>query len=131
MPLIQYLYKFLIVIFLVVAFDSPTAQLFLILLMNILMLVYFIAVRPYVLEPRNWQYNNRITIHNYICFSILVILIVVYNTNYNVISYTDRVLIGDIIAGFIIYSATINFIYMLIRAQNWYARHIWKPFVMT
>ena len=51
--------------------------------------------------------------------------------NLNVLSYENKILIGDIISGLVIYSATVNFIYMLVRAQNWYARYIWKPFVFT
>lgn len=94
-------------------------------------LVYFSAIRPYVHCPYNVQYNNRMVIHNLLIFSFIVIAILVFNMNLNVLSYEHKILIGDILAGLIIYSATVNFIYMGVRAQKWYSRYIWKPFVFT
>ena len=131
MPLFQYLYKFLIAFFLLVCFETATAQLFLILLLTVINLIYFAAIRPYIYCPYNIQYNNRIMIHNLIMYSLIVVALLVFNMNLNVLSYVNKILIGDIIAGLVIYSATVNFIYMLVRAQKWYARYMWKPFVFT
>ena len=117
--------------FLVAAFDQASAQLFLILAVNVLLIIYFIAIKPYIHSSHLRHYNNNVTIHNLFCFSILIIIIIAYNMNYNSISYASRLLIGDIICYFIIYSATANFIYMGVRSYLWYYRKVWKPFSQT
>ena len=70
-------------------------------------------------------------IHNLLLYSLIVIALLVFNMNVNVLSYANKILVGDIIAGLVVYSATVNLIYMGVRAQKWYARYIWKPFVYT
>ena len=70
-------------------------------------------------------------IHNLVMFCLIVIVVLVFNLNYNTLVYTDRLLIGDIIAGLIIYSITANLIYMVLRTEKWYERHLWKPFVLS
>ena len=64
-------------------------------------------------------------------YCLIVIVILVFNMNYNTLPYADRILIGDIIAGLIIYSVTANLIYLGLRAERWYGRHLWKPFVLS
>lgn len=76
MPLIQYIYKFLVVIFLVVAFDKGAAQLFLLLLVNIINFVYFIVVKPYY-HIHHRQYNNSLVLHNLACFSLIIVCMII------------------------------------------------------
>ena len=71
MALIQYIYKFLIAVFLVAASDKGAAQLFLILLLNLLNLIYFGKIKPYF-HVHHRQYNNYLVIHNLISFSLII-----------------------------------------------------------
>ena len=57
MPFIQYLYKLLISIFIVVSFDKGVVQLFLILLLNLLNIIYFAVIKPYY--HKHHKFNNN------------------------------------------------------------------------
>ena len=46
-PFISFLYKFGVVVFMVMAFKNPVIQLILIILLNVAYLVYIIARRPF------------------------------------------------------------------------------------
>jgi hypothetical protein len=76
MPIIQYMYKLLIAIFIVAAYDKGTVQLFLILIANLINLIYFIKIKPYY-QIQQKQYNNNIMIHNLISFIIIITLMIV------------------------------------------------------
>jgi hypothetical protein len=76
MPFIQYLYKLLISIFIVVSFDKGVVQLFLILLLNLLNIIYFAVIKPYY-HKHHKQYNNYFMIHNLVTYSIIVLLLAI------------------------------------------------------
>ena len=130
MPLIQYFFKFLIVFMLVVAFDNPAAQLVLLMLVAILNIVYFAVFRPYIHIPEE-QYNNWAVLHNLSCFMLIMVAMLILQVRSTYFSYDERVMIGNIITGFVMYSMTANVIYFLYRTYRWYFEQIWKPFVYS
>lgn len=130
LPLTQYFYKFLIALFLAVAFSNGTAQLFMILLLNLLNIVYFAIVKPYIQIPEK-QYNNYVVLHNLVLFSLIIIGMIILQLQNNAFSYDIKILIGNIIAGLVVYSMTANTIYFAFRVYNWYYTNLWKPFVLS
>lgn len=128
---LQYLYKTLIPLLLLATFSQPTAQLFILLFLTLLNLIYSIVVKPYFYSSYLFLHNNKITIHNLLIYTLIIIVILGFTFNYNIITYQNRVLIGDIIAGLILECITVNLVYMIARGQKWYERNLWKKFVGT
>lgn len=48
MPVTQYFYKFMIAFVIVVGYQNAAAQLFLMLLLTLLNIIYFAAIKPYI-----------------------------------------------------------------------------------
>lgn len=130
MPLIQYLYKLLICVFLVIGFENGTSQLFLILVIAIANLIYFIVAMPYIHSPHK-QYNNYLVLFNQAIYLLLVGVMAILKLQETVFPKATRVLMGDIMCGIIITGATINAIYFTFRTYEWYMEYVWRPFTNT
>lgn len=116
--------------FLVVAYDNGAAQLFLVLLLNLINFIYFAKVMPYA-HIHGKQYNNYITLHNLVAVSLIILCMIILELRNTYFSYDARVAIGNAIAVLVIYSFTANLIYFLFRAYHWYHDNVWRPFVAT
>lgn len=115
---------------LVVSFDNGSAQLFLILLLNLVNIIYYAKVQPYA--HIHWkQYNNYIILHNLASVSLIIICIIILELRNTYFTYDTRVTFGNIIAGLVMYSFTVNIIYFFFRAYHWYHDNVWRPFVAT
>ena len=130
MPLTQYCYKLLIAIFLVASFDKGAAQLFLVLLITVINMVYFAVIKPYY-HAHHRHYNNYLVLHNLVLFSFIVVSMIILELQNTALTYDNRVLIGDIMAGLIIYSMSVNVLYFLFMTYHWYHENVWRPFVFS
>lgn len=115
---------------LVVAFDNGAAQLFLMLLLTLLNIIYYAAVKPYI-HISEKQYNNYLVLFNLVLFSCIVIVMAALQLQSNSLSYSSRVIMGSVLAGLVILSMTVNAIYFIFRAWGWYHDYVWKPFVYS
>lgn len=47
------------------------------------------------------------------------------------LTYDERIAVGNLIAGLVIYAVTVNALYFTFRTYNWYHENVWKPFVYS
>lgn len=128
MPFIQYLYKLLLCVIIIAAYETPMIQLFTILSLTILALGYFIYSKPYIQIPLK-QYNNYLTIVNLSVFCIVIACMIILHMGG--LDYQNKLLVGYIAAGFVAGIFTINFIYFVWRTYLWYHNNIWRFFILT
>jgi hypothetical protein len=114
----------------VITFEKGAAQLFLVMLLTLLNMIYFAVIKPYY-HVHHRQYNNYLVLHNSAVFILIVAGMIVLEMQNTSLSYDNRVLIGDIIAALVVYSMTANMLYFLFRTYQWYHEHVWRPFVFT
>lgn len=49
----------------------------------------------------------------------------------NALSYDNRVIVGSVITGLVVFVVTANVVYFIFRAWGWYHEYVWKPFVYS
>ena len=114
----------------VAAFANPIVQVFLLILLNIVFSIYFIAKRPFFAVGKK-EFNNVVYAHNLIVIVIILIVLMAFGIMNKQLSQGDRVLIGDIIVAFVLYGITANLAYMIYRFYQYAFVNWWKPFVKS
>lgn len=113
-----------------VAFANPIVQVFLLILLNIVFGIYFIAKRPFFAIGKK-EFNNIVYSHNLIVIVIILIILMAFSILNTQLSQGNRVLIGDIIVAFVIYGITANLAYLIYRFYQYAFTNWWKPFVKS